>query len=233
MKRTILLLAAALAATASFSRDTNRYDRVETRDGITFSQRGGLGLSNEVVTAVNMASVISAATNSAYFTVFSNAVDAVTPPIEERSESDPHVASWARKSGGVDPSSPVFSETDPNVPSWAKETNPPTETDPNVSSWAKKSGTEDAPYPFLGHGLVLTNGSAKTYSGTSVTASHVSAIPAVASGEERTYSYYALPDALAEAISVTNLHYETMTVRQRGALIDAIVEYIKARERIE
>ncbi len=48
------------------------YDKVETRDGVTYAQRGGLANSNEVVTAVDVAGIFSAiadnptGTNAAY-----------------------------------------------------------------------------------------------------------------------------------------------------------------------
>lgn len=78
------VLLAALALTAS-ARDTNRYDRVETRGGIEFSQRGGLGNSNEVVTAFDRAAFWEAAKSEPGF---SNAVDAVVEDVDPSLISD-------------------------------------------------------------------------------------------------------------------------------------------------
>ena len=77
--RIIASMLAALALTTAHARDTNRYDRVETRGGIEFSQRGGLGSSNEVVTAFDRAAFWAAAESEPGF---SNAVGAVAEKVD-------------------------------------------------------------------------------------------------------------------------------------------------------
>jgi hypothetical protein len=79
MKKLTLAITASMAVLALFGRDTTVYDRVETRDGVTYAQRGGLANSNEVVTAVDAAGMFAAiaddpASTNAAFAQFDRAL---------------------------------------------------------------------------------------------------------------------------------------------------------------
>lgn len=84
--KTFLSIALALSSLCIFARDTNRYDNVYTdANGVTWTQRGGMGPSNYVATAANPGDMFQAITDgsSPVKEQFAAAVGAVAPQVSQ------------------------------------------------------------------------------------------------------------------------------------------------------
>lgn len=121
--KTIAILAlASFFVSSAFAYDPPVNDKSYTTNGVTYSQRGGLGVKDYVVTNISIkASDIGAVEdNDDYQIVKSNATTAVQPSAISDMETKTHASDTYQPKGNY-----LTRETDPTVPAWAKQPNPP------------------------------------------------------------------------------------------------------------